>query len=130
SKRCPACNQPASFAKKPLSSGFFVPAVPVGAAAGCDLLMLIVKNKIKRSQPSPAPTGQCDLQRLFIAAKTRQARSNPTSWNVREDQMVQLCSIEQAVDDVLARLPTHIHMGLPLGLGKPNHFVNALYRRV
>lgn len=44
--------------------------------------------------------------------------------------MVQLCSIEQAVDDVLARLPAHIHMGLPLGLGKPNHFVNALYRRI
>ncbi|WP_350599562.1 acetyl-CoA hydrolase/transferase C-terminal domain-containing protein [Pseudomonas sp. 65/3-MNA-CIBAN-0223] len=44
--------------------------------------------------------------------------------------MVQLCSIEQAVDDVLARLPAHIHMGLPLGLGKPNHFVNALYHRV
>ena len=44
--------------------------------------------------------------------------------------MVQLCSIEQAVDDVLARLPTHIHMGLPLGLGKPNLFVNALYRRI
>ena len=44
--------------------------------------------------------------------------------------MVQLCSIEQAVDDVLARLPAHIHMGLPLGLGKPNAFVNALYARV
>lgn len=44
--------------------------------------------------------------------------------------MVQLCSIEQAVDDVLARLPAHIHMGLPLGLGKPNLFVNALYRRI
>lgn len=44
--------------------------------------------------------------------------------------MVQLCSIEQAVGDVLARLPAHIHMGLPLGLGKPNHFVNALYRRI
>lgn len=44
--------------------------------------------------------------------------------------MVQLCSIEQAVDEVLARLPVHIHMGLPLGLGKPNPFVNALYRRV
>jgi acyl-CoA hydrolase len=43
--------------------------------------------------------------------------------------MVQLCSIEQAVDEVLARLPAHIHMGLPLGLGKPNHFVNALYQR-
>ena len=44
--------------------------------------------------------------------------------------MVQLCSIEQAVDEVLARLPTHIHMGLPLGLGKPNAFVNALYARI
>ncbi|PAW53368.1 acetyl-CoA hydrolase [Pseudomonas moraviensis] len=44
--------------------------------------------------------------------------------------MVQLCSIEQAVDEVLARLPAHIHMGMPLGLGKPNHFVNALYRRI
>jgi len=44
--------------------------------------------------------------------------------------MVQLCSIEQAVDDVLARLPAHIHMGLPLGLVKPNHFVNALFQRI
>ncbi|WP_053163802.1 acetyl-CoA hydrolase/transferase C-terminal domain-containing protein [Pseudomonas sp. P1.8] len=44
--------------------------------------------------------------------------------------MVQLVAIEQAVDDVLARLPAHIHLGLPLGLGKPNHFVNALYRRI
>ena len=44
--------------------------------------------------------------------------------------MPQSCSIEQAVDAVLARLPAHIHMGLPLGLGKPNAFVNALYARV
>lgn len=44
--------------------------------------------------------------------------------------MVQSVSIEQAVDDVLARLPAHIHLGLPLGLGKPNRFVNALYRRI
>ena len=44
--------------------------------------------------------------------------------------MVQLCSIEQAVDDVLARLPAHIHMGMPLGLGKPNQFANALYCRI
>jgi hypothetical protein len=29
----------------------------VGAAEGCDLLMLILKNKINRSQPSAAPTG-------------------------------------------------------------------------
>ncbi|WP_060480896.1 acetyl-CoA hydrolase/transferase C-terminal domain-containing protein [Pseudomonas sp. NBRC 111119] len=41
-----------------------------------------------------------------------------------------LCSVEHAVDQVLSRLPAHIHMGLPLGLGKPNAFVNALYARV
>ncbi|MGN8248460.1 acetyl-CoA hydrolase/transferase C-terminal domain-containing protein [Pseudomonas sp. SMV7] len=41
-----------------------------------------------------------------------------------------LCSIDQAVEQVLARLPAHIHMGLPLGLGKPNAFVNALYARI
>ncbi|MCP3748425.1 acetyl-CoA hydrolase/transferase C-terminal domain-containing protein [Pseudomonas sp. SBB6] len=40
------------------------------------------------------------------------------------------CSIDDAVDQVLARLPAHIHMGLPLGLGKPNRFVNALYARI
>ena len=44
--------------------------------------------------------------------------------------MVQSYSIERAVDDVLARLPTHIHLGLPLGLGKANRFVNALYQRI
>ncbi len=32
---------------------------PVGAAEGCDLLTLIFKNKIKRSQPAAAPTGGC-----------------------------------------------------------------------
>jgi hypothetical protein len=30
--------------------------VNVGAAEGCDLLILIVKDKIKRSQPLAAPT--------------------------------------------------------------------------
>ncbi|BBP67777.1 acetyl-CoA hydrolase [Pseudomonas sp. Cab53] len=44
--------------------------------------------------------------------------------------MVQLCSIEQAVEDVLERLPAHIHLGMPLGLGKPNLFANALFRRI
>ena len=44
--------------------------------------------------------------------------------------MVQSCSIERAVDEALARLPTHIHLGLPLGLGKANRFVNALYQRI
>lgn len=44
--------------------------------------------------------------------------------------MAHSCSIDQAVEHVLAHLPAHIHMGLPLGLGKPNAFVNALYARV
>ncbi|QBF24281.1 acetyl-CoA hydrolase/transferase family protein [Pseudomonas tructae] len=44
--------------------------------------------------------------------------------------MAHSCSIDNAVDEVLARLPAHIHMGLPLGLGKPNRFVNALYARI
>ncbi|MBF8741718.1 acetyl-CoA hydrolase/transferase family protein [Pseudomonas guariconensis] len=44
--------------------------------------------------------------------------------------MAQCVSIDQAVEQVLARLPNHIHMGLPLGLGKPNAFVNALYARI
>jgi hypothetical protein len=30
---------------------------PVGAAEGCDLLILSFKNKINRSQPAAAPTG-------------------------------------------------------------------------
>jgi hypothetical protein len=30
---------------------------PVGAAEGCDLLIVLLKIKIKRSQPSAAPTG-------------------------------------------------------------------------
>ncbi|WP_248804031.1 acetyl-CoA hydrolase/transferase C-terminal domain-containing protein [Pseudomonas sp. MWU13-2100] len=44
--------------------------------------------------------------------------------------MVQSCSIERAVEEVLARLPVHIHMASPLGLGKPNRFINALYQRI
>ena len=31
--------------------------IPVGAAEGCDLLTVVSGRKIKRSQPSAAPTG-------------------------------------------------------------------------
>ena len=67
---------------------------------------------------------------LFFTTNTRHSLSHLYSRMVLEGQMVQSCSIERAVDDVLARLPTHIHLGLPLGLGKANRFVNALYQRI
>jgi acyl-CoA hydrolase len=41
-----------------------------------------------------------------------------------------LSSLHAAVDEVLARIDGPIVLGLPLGIGKPNAFVNALYRRV
>ena len=44
--------------------------------------------------------------------------------------MSQDCSSEQAIDLLLARIDGPIHLGLPLGLGKPNHWVNALYARM
>lgn len=43
--------------------------------------------------------------------------------------MPQLCSIDDAVERVLDEIDGPIHLGLPLGLGKPNTWVNALYQR-
>ncbi len=39
-------------------------------------------------------------------------------------------SIDASVDFVLDHIPGDIVLGIPLGIGKPNHFVNALYRRI
>ena len=44
--------------------------------------------------------------------------------------MPQSRSLEQAVDHVLDAIDGPIHLGLPLGLGKPNRWVNALYARL
>jgi acyl-CoA hydrolase len=38
--------------------------------------------------------------------------------------------IEDAVDAVLQEIPNEIILGIPLGIGKPNVFINALYRRI
>jgi acyl-CoA hydrolase len=44
--------------------------------------------------------------------------------------MPHTCTLEQAVERVLSAITGPIHLGLPLGLGKPNRWVNALYARV
>jgi acyl-CoA hydrolase len=41
-----------------------------------------------------------------------------------------LDSIDVAVDRLLDAVPGRIVLGIPLGVGKPNPFVNALYRRI
>ena len=41
-----------------------------------------------------------------------------------------LCSLDHAVEQILQRIDGPIHLGLPLGLGKPNRLVNALYKRI
>ncbi len=40
------------------------------------------------------------------------------------------CTLASAVDQILARAGPKLIVGLPLGLGKPNHLVNALCARV
>jgi len=37
--------------------------------------------------------------------------------------------LDAVIDRILARAGSHIVVGLPLGLGKPNHLINALYQR-
>ncbi|HET8730335.1 MAG TPA: acetyl-CoA hydrolase/transferase C-terminal domain-containing protein [Moraxellaceae bacterium] len=38
--------------------------------------------------------------------------------------------IDDCLDDLIARTGPHLTLGIPLGIGKPNPWVNALYRRV
>ncbi|RPE74809.1 acetyl-CoA hydrolase/transferase C-terminal domain-containing protein [Vulcaniibacterium tengchongense] len=43
---------------------------------------------------------------------------------------LQLDSLDAAVDFLLQRIPGPLHVGAPLGLGKPHRLLNALYARV
>jgi acyl-CoA hydrolase len=43
--------------------------------------------------------------------------------------MQELAHVEACVDAVLARVGPRIRLATPLAIGKPNHFLNALYRR-
>ena len=44
--------------------------------------------------------------------------------------MLKVCSLEHSIDQVLQAIDGPLHLGLPLGLGKPNRWVNALYARI
>jgi hypothetical protein len=37
--------------------------------------------------------------------------------------------VDACVDAVLARVGRHVRLATPLGIGKPNHLLNAFYRR-
>jgi acyl-CoA hydrolase len=43
---------------------------------------------------------------------------------------IRIDSIDAAVDYVLDKIPGEIVLGIPLAIGKPNPFVNTLYRRI
>ena len=43
---------------------------------------------------------------------------------------LQLDSIDAAVDQMLSRVDGDLHVGAPLGLGKPHRLLNALYARI
>lgn len=44
--------------------------------------------------------------------------------------MQTISSFEHAVDLILENTPTELHLGTPLGLGKPHLLLNALYERI
>jgi acyl-CoA hydrolase len=46
-----------------------------------------------------------------------------------DDKAVYYKDLEECVDRLIESLGKKIVLGLPLGIGKPNHFVNAIYKR-
>ena len=38
-------------------------------------------------------------------------------------------NVEQAVDRIIEKIGKEIVLGAPLGAGKPNHLINAIYNR-
>ncbi len=42
----------------------------------------------------------------------------------------QIDDIAECVERILERCGNHVVLAIPLGLGKPNHLINALYRRI
>ncbi len=57
-------------------------------------------------------------------------KPNPTTRSDTMPSPLLSSSIDGAVDHVLDTIVGPIILGIPLGIGKPNPFVNALYRRI
>ncbi|ULN84071.1 DUF4381 domain-containing protein [Pseudomonas sp. Y5-11] len=81
---------------------------PVGAAEGCDLLTLPLNNKIKRSQPSAAPTGVAALGGSDWQAFLQQHSKN----KLPDDFSAQLAQLAYAPDATLRALPAEQRQAL------------------
>jgi hypothetical protein len=74
----------------------------VGAAAGCDLLILLCKIKDERSQPSAAPTR---VGRCFVGIVTKTAKSvyqNPTCLPPPHLPKIRIADKANAINNVTA----------------------------
>jgi Domain of unknown function (DUF4381) len=80
----------------------------VGAAEGCDLLILLFKGKIKRSQPSAAPTGVAALGRSEWQAFLQQHSKK----KLPGDFSAQLALLAYAPDATLRALPAEQRQAL------------------
>ncbi len=45
-------------------------------------------------------------------------------------RITQIDDVAECVERILESCGDHVVLAIPLGLGKPNHLVNALYRRI
>jgi hypothetical protein len=81
---------------------------PAGAAEGCDLLILLFKGKIKRSQPSAAPTGVAGLGRSEWQAFLQQHSKK----KLPDDFSAQLALLAYAPDATLRALPAEQRQAL------------------
>jgi acyl-CoA hydrolase len=90
----------------------------------------------RQDKAKHAPVSQSNLRQVKkVRPWTR--NNEHTSWTlrlfireIRVHHPLFIDSIEASVDHILDTIPGDIVLGIPLAVGKPNPFVNALYRRI